>query len=814
MVAGVCVVSTVSLVGIGTSAGAATPTRGATQRPASGTRTPAPTVAGLTAARSLVLGGHWLVTLTATVDHAVSCTFSSNKPATGLSIAAPCTSGVVSDPVEIPVGTRKKAVTYTFTLAVTGTKTVKAKVTVPDGTTTCTDITPDADLARCDLVGADLAGADLAGADLTGADLAGADLGSTDLSGATLAGTDLTGAVLTEATLSETDLAGAQLTGTELSGATSGGIIGEPSALPEDWRLVDGYLVGPDADLAGAHLDGADLAGADLTDASLGSASLIGVDLSGAVLTGASGSPAVSGGVTGTPAALPAGWALVEGYLVGPGDDLAGLDLSGTDLAGVDLSGTDLSDADLTDADLQGTSISGVDLTGATLTGLVSGGLVGTTSELPPGWTVTSGYLVGSGADLVDADLQFASLAFLDLSDTDLSGAQLQGSDFQGATLTDDDLSGANLSAVNLESATLTDDDLSQVNLTAAILSDADLHGADLEGDSLEGTDLFRADLGSSTLSGTYLVAADLHGADLSASNLAGADLVGAQLADAESGGIIGTPSELPSGWELIGGFLIGPGADLGTAGLSGLDLSGVDLVGADLYGATLTGTNLSSADLSDADLLGADLSDGDLDGAALTHADLTGADATGADLTGAELTGADLLDVDLDGAILTLATWSDTTCPDGTDSDDDGATCAANESPAPAPPDLVGAVTAAQAAAAENDGSFQGMTFAQLDAADPSVQFIPDPSTGGDQISTYVSEDGNGIVLATTTGDGVCWYEAYNPYVVVQDSGPYGGPSPAPVAQGFWSGVSTDAASCQPGGPATIIWQSGTSST
>ena len=37
---------------------------------------------------------------------------------------------------------------------------------------------------------------------------------------------------------------------------TSGGIVGAPAALPADWALVAGYLVGPGADLAGADYRG------------------------------------------------------------------------------------------------------------------------------------------------------------------------------------------------------------------------------------------------------------------------------------------------------------------------------------------------------------------------------------------------------------------------------------------------------------------------------------------------------------------------------------------------------------------------------
>jgi len=44
--------------------------------------------------------------------------------------------------------------------------------------------------------------------------------------------------------------------------------------------------------------------------------------------------------------------------------------------------------------------------------------------------------------------------------------------------------------------------------------------------------------------------------------------------------------------------------------------------------------------------------------------------------LAGANLTGADLTGAKLQGATLTGAVWSNTTCPDGTNSNDDGGTC------------------------------------------------------------------------------------------------------------------------------------------
>lgn len=59
-----------------------------------------------------------------------------------------------------------------------------------------------------------------------------------------------------------------------------------------------------------------------------------------------------------------------------------------------------------------------------------------------------------------------------------------------------------------------------------------------------------------------------------------------------------------------------------------------------------------------------------------LRNTNLSGADLSGSSLAGADLTGADLSGVDLRGAILRGAIvkdvkWSNTTCPDGTNSDD-----------------------------------------------------------------------------------------------------------------------------------------------
>jgi hypothetical protein len=102
------------------------------------------------------------------------------------------------------------------------------------------------------------------------------------------------------------------------------------------------------------------------------------------------------------------------------------------------------------------------------------------------------------------------------------------------------------------------------------------------------------------------------------------------------------------------------PCTTLAGCNLHGLDLSGVYVAGADVS----SGADLSNANLNQAHLSGAILTNANLSGANLNRADLTGANLAGANLTGTNLNRAVL-----DGATLDGVTWSNTTCPDGTDS-------------------------------------------------------------------------------------------------------------------------------------------------
>ena len=137
-------------------------------------------------------------------------------------------------------------------------------------------------------------------------------------------------------------------------------------------------------------MSGADLSGADLSDADLDGVS--------------------SGAITGTPSALPANWALIDGYLIGPqaylqsarlvDADLANVDLTGADLAYDDLSGADLFNTDLSGANLLYSNLSNVDLSGANLSNVNLSGYANLAdADLSgPTWPVPICHLYGRGA--------------------------------------------------------------------------------------------------------------------------------------------------------------------------------------------------------------------------------------------------------------------------------------------------------------------------------------------------------------------------------------------------------------------------------
>jgi uncharacterized protein YjbI with pentapeptide repeats len=181
--------------------------------------------------------------------------------------------------------------------------------------------------------------------------------------------------------------------GADLTSMHAENLSGSPAALPTDWRLLRGYLIGPGAnmvsdDLTGADLSGmnlagatiggllvqANLAGANLRGAGLDFVGLVGANLNGTDMTGSGLHSISSGGITGTPVGLPAPWVLRGGYLLGPSAELedqqfVGFDFRGTDLENANFFDAHLRHANLANVNLKHAWMQQADLIGADLFG-------------------------------------------------------------------------------------------------------------------------------------------------------------------------------------------------------------------------------------------------------------------------------------------------------------------------------------------------------------------------------------------------------------------------------------------------------------
>ena len=130
----------------------------------------------------------------------------------------------------------------------------------------------------------------------------------------------------------------------------------------------------------------------------------------------------------------------------------------------------------------------------------------------------------------------------------------------------------------------------------------ADLSGVDLSGSDISGVDFTGASAGQVASSskifaaavskrGTKFRNANLHGATLTGVEFRAADLRGIR-----SGKIRGRAKSLPSGWKIIGGYLVGRYANLAGAKLNNGDFRGADLRGTNPQGAQLGHARLSGA--------------------------------------------------------------------------------------------------------------------------------------------------------------------------------------------------------------------------
>ena len=141
------------------------------------------------------------------------------------------------------------------------------------------------------------------------------------------------------------------------------------------------------------------------------------------------------------------------------------------------------------------------------------------------------------------------------------------------------------------------------------------------------------------------------------------------------SGQIVGESSL--AGNAAVHAVLWQPIANLGCkAALAGCNLKEANLAGAYLKNRDLSDANLKGANLARANLSGANLSGANLKETDLTEANLVGANLKNVNLKDANLTDANIALANLKGANVKDVVWSNTVCPDGTNSDANGGTC------------------------------------------------------------------------------------------------------------------------------------------
>ena len=404
---------------------------------------------------------------------------------------------------------------------------------------------------------------------------------------------NLKGKDLTDKNLRLLNLNQANLEQSILAGVKSGGIIGNPK-LPEGYQLGNGYIFGPRVNLSNASLTGLDLNAITEGDINLDQATLSETTNTSNLKTG---------NIAGNPI-LPDGWKVANKHLVAPGVNLAGADFSNADLSGINLYQIDLSQA-------------------ATLAGITSGNIhirksdknqdVGISQKfsdqdyfLPDHWSLVKGYLIGPKANLSGANLSNADLKHTNLEDADLSNATLDG-------VTSGEIQGGK--PKSLPNGWFTSKGFligPGANLDGSRLNRVQFSEKNITGIDLTGSDLYKVRSGDVTIArgaqaqlpeDWHLVGGFLLGptADLSNKTLSNLvlskdiDLTKANLNGLKSNKIFGNPI-LPDGWKLVKqertnfGFLLGPGADLDDANFFNTNLSDVDLGSLDLSTSNLNG--------------------------------------------------------------------------------------------------------------------------------------------------------------------------------------------------------------------------------
>jgi len=565
------------------------------------------------------------------------------------------------------------------------------------------------DLTNLDLSGMDFTATQFSGADLSGADLAGATLTNggisravgTDLTGVAATGTyfsaDMTDALLvnanlTAATFSYTTLTNADFLNATVTGArfTDGG---SPTLALNFRSTAANSWAGIDFRGSNVSLTNTDLTGVNMTGARFGiepqsqSVDLSGSNLTGANLTGAT--------ITRLKLVNATGLNTVTGLFTTSGTwdgvDVTGtaLNASGQNLAGFRFYDAQLTGANFTNANLANTYWNGAKVTGANFTGTGVGqnGFVGTGANSWAGTNFSGGALNATSQNLSNINMTGANL----------SGCYLQNAVFTGVNLTGATITGASfVGASNLNLATglasTAVNSWANVNFTQNSLNFA---GVDFTGTNMSGINLGNESVSQAVnFTGGNLTGVNFTGAMIGRANFTNVTgLTGAQLLTATNNWY---------GVNLTGASINLSGANLQGWNLAGMVMGNTNLSNANLTGVLAYGTNWSGVNFTNATITGASLGSGTgfagatgfvttnangwagtfLTGGDFTNVDFTGISMSGAYWVGSTFNGANFTNANLGGvgslgtSTFVGATWSNSICPDMTNSSANGGTC------------------------------------------------------------------------------------------------------------------------------------------
>jgi uncharacterized protein YjbI with pentapeptide repeats len=576
------------------------------------------------------------------------------------------------------------------------------------------------------LSGQDLSNGDISGIDLSGADLSNVqftNLRSSNINGipilsseyqiqngfilgpkVNLSQRDLSGVLLNQISLRDCNLNQADLRFADLKfGISSGNIQGTP-LLPTQWKLIQGYLVGPYADLSGQDLSYFDFSNTFLNQTNMTHTNLLLIR---------------SKEITGIPI-LPEGYRILNGYIVGKQVDLSGANLSYQDLSQMDLFETNLSYADLNYANLKGCFLFQTKLEGIKFSNIMSGDLLGDPKSLPPNLSIlrlfsnqkSSRYFVGPDMNLSNVEFRELDLTNLDLSGSILNNCYFNQCLVEQIIFTNADLNGVR--SFQCSGQPIFPNSEWQMRNGFMIGPNANLMFQDFMNLDLSGTNLSNVNLNRvkyrMTKSGPFigfpfmddkymiitlqnknyiigpninLEGLDLSGVDLSLMNLSGThihqtDLKYTNLNRISSGLITGIPKSLPTNFRLEGGYLLGPNVNLSFANLERVDMNDMNFIGANFKGAKIRNSLMNRVQLDqvmsgemvgvpfeldskyrivNGYFVGAHMN---LQNTNLQSADLSNLNLIGTNFTGSNLSGVNFTDSDLSGAIFIGANLTD----------------------------------------------------------------------------------------------------------------------------------------------------------